>query len=129
MYKLLSTVLCAVLLANSSLGAPASSSPSSTTSTVDGNVTSGTTSSTAATPSFTVPLASDDPNDIEWNVTTTDNVQPIRGSLGATILGPQNLPIDQQNPDILAPPTTDAGSVPNIKWPFSLSHNRIQTGG
>jgi len=44
-------------------------------------------------------------------------------------MGPDNTPIDLQNPDLLAPPTTDQGSVPNAKWPFSLSHNRLQTGG
>jgi len=37
--------------------------------------------------------------------------------------------IDQQNPDALAPPSTDQGSVGQAKWPFSLSHNRLQTGG
>lgn len=118
MNKLVSFVVCAVLLAGPSLGAPAGSSIPSTSSTtptptVQESVSSETTSdtSTAATPSFTVPLASDDPNQIEWNVTTTEDVQPIRGSLGATIIGPQNIPIDQQNPDILAPPTTDAGSM------------------
>lgn len=37
--------------------------------------------------------------------------------------------IDRQNPDFLAPPTTDNGDVSNAKWPFGLSHNRIQTGG
>ncbi|CAL1716021.1 unnamed protein product [Somion occarium] len=35
----------------------------------------------------------------------------------------------KENPDLLAPPTTDSGSVSNAKWPFSLSHNRLQTGG
>lgn len=29
----------------------------------------------------------------------------------------------------MAPPTTDAGSVLNAKWSFSLSHNRVQNGG
>lgn len=44
-------------------------------------------------------------------------------------MGPQNIPIALQNPDLMAPPTTDHGSVQNAKWPFSLSHNRLQTGG
>ncbi|KAJ3541426.1 hypothetical protein NM688_g6085 [Phlebia brevispora] len=44
-------------------------------------------------------------------------------------MGPQDVALDQQNPDLLAPPTTDAGTVGNAKWPFSLSHNRLQTGG
>ncbi|KAI0290255.1 oxalate decarboxylase [Multifurca ochricompacta] len=55
--------------------------------------------------------------------------EPVRGGLGAPILGPQNMQLQQENPDILAPPTTDHGSVPNAKWPFALSSNRLQTGG
>ncbi len=48
-----------------------------------------------------------------WNPDSDSGLepQPIRGSLGATILGPQNVAIDIQNPDILAPPTTDSGTV------------------
>ncbi|KAH8100799.1 oxalate decarboxylase [Cristinia sonorae] len=141
MNKLLSSVLCAIALSSFAAAAPttgnsssvllSSATFSSTTSLVStpGSTVTPTTVSTAPPASQTVPLASDDPNFIAWNVTTTEDVQPIRGSLGAKILGPQNLPIDQQNPDLLAPPTTDAGTVPNVKWPFSLSHNRIQTGG
>jgi len=30
---------------------------------------------------------------------------------------------------LLAPPSTDHGSMPNSKWPFSLSHNRLLQGG
>jgi len=55
--------------------------------------------------------------------------EPIRGSLGASILGPNNEPVNDQNPDLLAPPTTDQGTVGNAKWPFAMSHNRLQTGG
>ena len=55
--------------------------------------------------------------------------QPQRGSLGASILGPQNIPLELQNADLLAPPTTDHGSVPNFKWPFSLSHSKLKKGG
>jgi len=54
---------------------------------------------------------------------------PIRDTLGAEILGPQNVALQFESPDFLAPPTTDSGSVANAKWPFALSHNRIQTGG
>lgn len=50
-----------------------------------------------------------------WNPNTTvesiSQVQPIRGQLGGTILGPQNMDLQQQNPDLLAPPTTDHGTV------------------
>jgi hypothetical protein len=66
----------------------------------------------APAPTNTVPFASDDPNFPAW---TPDNssVQPeaIRGSLGATVIGPQNIELDRQNPDLLAPPTSDHGSM------------------
>lgn len=41
------------------------------------------------------------------------NVAPeaMNDGLGANVIGPQNVVLDQQNPDFLAPPTTDAGSV------------------
>ncbi|KAL4067020.1 RmlC-like cupin domain-containing protein [Scleroderma yunnanense] len=84
-------------------------------------------SAPAATP--TVPYASDDPNYPLWGPESNITPEPIRGELGATILGPQNVPVELQNPDLLAPPTTDNGHVDNFKWPFSLSHNRLQTGG
>jgi oxalate decarboxylase len=55
--------------------------------------------------------------------------QPIQGKLGANIIGPRNPAVERQNPDMLAPPRTDKGSVPNLKWPFALSHQRIEKGG
>jgi len=63
--------------------------------------------------------------------TTVGDVTPegIRGSLGANILGPVNPIVESENPDFLAPPTTDNGDVMNAKWPMALSHNRLQTGG
>ncbi|KAF8888975.1 oxalate decarboxylase [Mucidula mucida] len=78
----------------------------------------------------TVPFASTDPNVPLWNEDSDPSiVQPIREGLGAKIMGPDNIPIDLQNPDLLTPPTTDSGTVKNAKWPFSFSHNRLQTGG
>jgi len=44
-------------------------------------------------------------------------------------MGPTNAEMVAQNPDLLAPPSTDHGSVENAKWPFSLSHNRLLQGG
>ena len=32
--------------------------------------------------------------------------RPIRGDLGATILGPRNVPLERENPDLLASPYT-----------------------
>ncbi|MDX6471479.1 MAG: oxalate decarboxylase, partial [Gaiellaceae bacterium] len=55
--------------------------------------------------------------------------QPIRGSDGAPILGPRNEPLEQQNPDLLAPPSTDAQNLPNLKFSFDDAHNRLLPGG
>ncbi|HTI14609.1 MAG TPA: cupin domain-containing protein [Dictyobacter sp.] len=55
--------------------------------------------------------------------------EPERPGAGGTDPGPRDLQIDEQNPDLLAPPSTDAGSIPNVKWPFGLSHNRLSSGG
>jgi hypothetical protein len=43
--------------------------------------------------------------------TSVADPQPVRGTTGASILGPQNVPLGQQNPDLLAPPRTDEGTV------------------
>ena len=53
------------------------------------------------------------------------NPQPIRGSLGTTDPGPRNYAYDRINPNILAPPGSDQGDIPNPKWPMGLSHNRL----
>jgi oxalate decarboxylase len=55
--------------------------------------------------------------------------QPVIDGRGATILGPRNVPVEVENPDVLIAPDTDAGTVPNLKWPFALSHNRVLSGG
>ncbi|KAL1949387.1 hypothetical protein VTO73DRAFT_8268 [Trametes versicolor] len=89
----------------------------------------GTRTATSAESTPTVPYASDDPNTMLWNADSDIVPEGRRGKYGASVLGPQNIPIALQNPDLLAPPTTDSGDVPNAKWPFALSHNRLQTGG
>ena len=55
--------------------------------------------------------------------------QPIRGTQGADIVGPRNPEIEKQNPDILLPPETDHGGIPNLKFPFAMAHNRLEDGG
>jgi oxalate decarboxylase len=55
--------------------------------------------------------------------------EPIRPGRGATILGPRNVPVEVENPDVLVAPETDAGTVQSLKWPFALSHNRVLSGG
>ncbi len=55
--------------------------------------------------------------------------QPITDGRGASILGPRNLPIEEANPDLLLSPLTDAGTIPNLKFPFAQARNRVTTGG
>ncbi len=55
--------------------------------------------------------------------------QPIRDNQGASILGPTNPPREAQDPDLLAPPRTDHGTLPNLKWSFADSHNHLSEGG
>src|SRR2546427_4213615 len=55
--------------------------------------------------------------------------QPIRGNEGGTDPGPRNVALDRQNPDILTPPRTDAGTIPNMKFSFGMAHNRLLAGG
>lgn len=59
----------------------------------------------------------------------SDIVQPIRGTQGADIVGPRNPEVEAQNPDILLPPATDKGGLPNLKFPFAMAHNRLEDGG
>lgn len=85
---------------------------------------------THSAPAWTISPDSDvDANLPLWNAESNIVPQPIRGNLGATIIGPKNKAIELQNPDLLAPPTTDNGQLPNMKWTFALSHNRLSTGG
>jgi len=55
--------------------------------------------------------------------------EPMSGELGASILGPRNPELEVQNPDLLVPPRTDKGLMPNLKWSFADSHMRIENGG
>lgn len=73
--------------------------------------TSGTSTSSLLEPSATVVPISLNPNQALWNASVVDTPQAVRGSLGATVIGPTDAEIVKQNPDLLAPPTTDSGSV------------------
>ncbi len=55
--------------------------------------------------------------------------QPVRPGHGGNDPGPRNLMRDQQNPDILVPPSTDHGTLPNLRFSFSDSHMRLESGG
>ncbi len=58
-----------------------------------------------------------------------DYHQPIRGETGASILGPRNVALENENPDLLASPYTDAGTIPNLKFSFATARNRLAPGG
>lgn len=55
--------------------------------------------------------------------------QPQRPGSGGTDLGPRNLMRDRQNPDLLVPPSTDSGTLPNLRFSFSDAHMRLTDGG
>ncbi|KAF8702901.1 hypothetical protein AX14_014336 [Amanita brunnescens Koide BX004] len=105
------------LLVGRAYSAPTNSGSQSPSSTVG-----------APIPSYTGPKISTNPNYVLFNA-TSPNPEPARGNLGSNILGPQNFAIELQNSDALAPPTTDHGTIPNPKWSFSLSPNRLANGG
>ncbi|KAL2175495.1 RmlC-like cupin domain-containing protein [Thermothelomyces heterothallicus CBS 202.75] len=54
---------------------------------------------------------------------------PYRNGDGASVLGPWNRERARQNPDIVRPPSTDHGDMPNLRWSFADSHIRIEEGG
>ena len=55
--------------------------------------------------------------------------QPRRPGNGGTDPGPRNLERDRQNPDMLVPPSTDQGTLPNLRFSFSDAHVRLSSGG
>ena len=44
-------------------------------------------------------------------------------------MGPRNRARERQNPDLIRPPSTDHGAIPNMRWSFADSHIRIEEGG
>src|ERR1700751_3188208 len=56
-------------------------------------------------------------------------LQPQRPRHGGTDHGPRNLGRDRQNPDLLVPPSTDQGTLPNLRFSFSDAHTRLTSGG
>src|ERR1700675_3516225 len=55
--------------------------------------------------------------------------QPQRPGHGGTDPGPRNVVRDRQNPDLLVPPSTDHGTLPNLRFSFADAHVRQETGG
>ncbi len=55
--------------------------------------------------------------------------EPRRGNVGAGDPGPRDPMRDAENPDMLAAPSTDHGTLPNLRFSFADAHNRLQPGG
>ncbi|MGG4345432.1 oxalate decarboxylase family bicupin [Paenibacillus lautus] len=56
--------------------------------------------------------------------------QPIRSDgTGGPDFGPRDVMRDIENPDMLVPPATDAGLMPNLKMSFSDTHMQLNHGG
>jgi oxalate decarboxylase len=55
--------------------------------------------------------------------------QPQRLGHGGTDPGPHNLARESQNADLLVPPSTDHGTLPNLRFSFSDAHVRLESGG
>ncbi len=57
-------------------------------------------------------------------------IQPSRApGVGGTDPGPKDLVRERQNPDIVNPPRTDHGTLPNLRFSFADSHVRQESGG
>lgn len=57
------------------------------------------------------------------------NPRRVRAPADVPILGPQNAPRERQNPDLLNPPSTDGGVVPNLRFSFADAHVRTSSAG
>lgn len=56
--------------------------------------------------------------------------QPIRSDgMGFLDLVPRDIMRDMENPDMLVPPVTDSGLLPNLKMSFSDTHMQLNHGG
>lgn len=56
--------------------------------------------------------------------------QPIRyDGAGGMDTGPRDIMRDMENPDMLVPPVTDAGLIPNLKFSFSDTSMTLNHGG
>lgn len=62
-------------------------------------------------------------------VAAEERNEPVIGNKGAPMMGPRNPEREQQNPNLLRPPSTDHGSIPNLRFSFADTHMKIREGG
>jgi oxalate decarboxylase len=55
--------------------------------------------------------------------------EPIEQNWGAASLGPRNPGRESLNPDLLSPPKTDHGALPNLRFAFADAHMKMYEGG
>jgi len=60
-------------------------------------------------------------------MTKSSEPQPIHGLHGADDPGPRNIALDKMNPNILTPPTTDNGGMPNLNWAYHITGSSFQS--
>jgi oxalate decarboxylase len=59
----------------------------------------------------------------------TELMPSRRPGVGGSEPGPRNLAREQANPDMLNPPSTDHGTLPNLRFSFADAHVRQESGG
>ena len=57
------------------------------------------------------------------------DAQPMRPGHGGTNPGPRDLVRERENPDLIVPPATDHGTLPNLRFSFADAHMRLESGG
>ena len=60
---------------------------------------------------------------------TQDLSHDTHTGVNEKVLGPENTFVEDQEPDSMFPPTTDAGGQPPFKYPFAFGHRRVEEGG
>src|ERR1700761_6390474 len=56
--------------------------------------------------------------------------QPSRAAgFGGDVPGPREITRDRENPDMLNPPSTDQGTLPNLRFSFADAHTKQTDGG
>jgi oxalate decarboxylase len=56
-------------------------------------------------------------------------LEPRRPGRGGSNPGPKNPGRIEQNPDLILPPATDHGTLPNLRFSFEDAHMRLESGG
>lgn len=61
---------------------------------------------------------------------STDAIpEPREGDRGGIETGPRDMLRERESPDLLTPPPTDSGTMPNLRFSFADAHMRLEAGG